>query len=125
MLQIENIIYIYGAICFSLILFNGFTIIVNKGINRRINKKDRRLDNLIYGQIVRMREGLLPDEFHLKKMEGMLHHIGNLRAFEEIMDKVVLEDEKSAKLYLYELYPVMIRLAKYYRKKMWCILHIL
>lgn len=117
MIRVENIIYIYGAICFSLILFNLVTICVNKRRKKELEKKDKNFDNMIHRQIERIKAGVSVEEDHLKKMEQLLHRIGNLVAFEETMDKVLLSNESLGKRYLKEFYPVFIKLSRYYRKK--------
>lgn len=116
-MRIEIIIYIYAAVCMSMIGFNGLTILLNRHRTRQLDKKDRYFEACIRSQIGRMKEDGRIDNRHMNQMERHLRRIGNLLAFEETMDRIMEEDADLGNQYLENIYPVFVRLLGYYRKR--------
>ena len=56
-MRIEVLIYCYGAICVSMILFNCICIFAFKSSERRLNKRSRRFDRTLERQLEHIRQG--------------------------------------------------------------------
>ena len=56
-MKVENLIYVYMAVCVSMILFNCAVICINKRSTKKLAKSDRRLRAEILFQIERLKDG--------------------------------------------------------------------
>lgn len=113
-MKVENLIYVYMAVCVSMILFNCAVICINKRSTKKLAKSDRRLRAEILFQIERLKDGKEVEPDHVVWIVRRLKRIGKLLAFEKTMDALNKEDEKSASAYLGAIYPGFIALAMYY-----------
>lgn len=118
-MRIELLIYCYGAVCLSMILFNCVYILAFRRQKRRIRKDSSRLSKRIAEQIARIRRGEGVEDRHLAYLNRKLVKLKHLRAFDLSLE-ALLEDEAdsvAAEQYLIESRGVMLYLAICYSKK--------
>ncbi len=116
-MKIEFLIFCYGAVCVSMILFNCVCIIVFKNRNRTILKKSHNLNDRIIKQATLIAEGKSVQTEHLSYLNHKLAHTGNLMAFDASLKELFQTDEKTAEQYLYEIHGVFIYLSVKFEKK--------
>ena len=116
-MKIEVLIYIYAGVCAGMIVFNCVTILVNKRRNRKLKKRNRRLEPKIQEQIERIRQGKEVEDEHKKWLFRRLKRIGNLMALDDTLEHFAQENEASLTRYLETVYPVLVQTAEYYKKK--------
>ena len=86
---VEVMIYIYGAICFSMIIFNIVYGILMRRSEPRMNKKIKRLQKKIDVQIENICAGKPVDSKHLNYLEH----------------KLILPQDQEFELYEYDVSP--------------------
>ena len=116
-MRIEVLIYCYGAICVSMILFNCICIFAFKSSERRLNKRSRRFDRTLERQLEHIRQGEPVEEKHQLYLNKKLTRVGRLMAFDESLSKLTREDGVLAEQYLVQIRPVFIHLSMVYLKK--------
>ena len=114
-MRIEMMIYIYGAVCLSMI---GFNILYNLSLKRyepRMEKRSRKIKSLVEIQLNAIREGKSVDPKHLSYLQRSLRRINNLIAFDRIL-KPLCEDghDDAGTKYLVQIRPVILYLAVFY-----------
>ena len=100
-MRIEVLIFAYGAICVSMIVFNCVCIAVFKGNDRRLLKKSGGLDRRIAEQIRLIASGRSVTRQHIQLLNKRLSRVGNLMAFDESVSKLVAKERARAERYLY------------------------
>ena len=114
----EVIIYCYGAICASMLVFNILYNISLKNSEPRLKKRSGRIEERIKKQIEKIESGLNIDESHLDYITKKLRRVINIIAFDTAMKNI--EDSfgsDRAKKYIEQIQPVFLPLALVYFKK--------
>lgn len=112
-MQVEYMIYAYGAICISLIVFN---IIYNLSLRRsesRMERRCRRIRAEMDEQLDRLSRGQPVDEKHLDYLSGKLKRVKNLIAFDRVLQSFPRGDEVS-EAYFQQIQPIVLHLAAIY-----------
>lgn len=116
-MKVEVLIYVYLAICVSMIIFNMVCVLVFRGRERRINKKADRFKDTLHHQFSLIRDGQMPDDRHRRYLFRKLKRTGNLLAFDESLIHLREQDAESASVYMDHVCEVFFRLMDRYRKK--------
>lgn len=116
-MNVELLIYVYGAICVSMIVFNCVCIFTFKRRDDRLDKKSRKLDEQIEIQLKFITEEQSVEESHIRWLNRELSHIGKLMAFDESVAHLRERDEQLLERYLMEIRPVFLYLSVVYLKK--------
>ncbi|WP_297211170.1 HEAT repeat domain-containing protein [uncultured Flavonifractor sp.] len=117
-MRIEVMIYIYGAICLSMILFNVVYSLLLRGSKPRLDRRSRKLEGMVQLQLERLRRGEHVEEGHQIRMQRKLRHLKNLMAFDQTLRPLVQEEKDSAiHSYLVELQPTILYLALVYIRR--------
>ena len=84
----EVLLYGYGAVCLSMLVFNIVNSMVMKKQEMRLERKCRILAGQVESQLERIREGGSVDEKHIRYLSWKLSHIKNLVAFDHVMEEM-------------------------------------
>lgn len=116
-MKIEVMIYVYIFICVGMICFN----IVYGILSRRREEKILHVSNTFKEEIKNEMEyfkehGKVREE-HKKQLIKKLRVIGNMRAFDMVLEEYSKQDIETVRIYLVELDDVFIELTSSYHKK--------
>lgn len=117
-MKIESLIYIYGAVCVSMILFNIIYSLLIKHSRPQLVKRCRALENQILPQIERLRKGEAVEKKHLSNLECSMRRIKNLMAYDCVLKSTIWNGRENLKaLYLFQIQPALLYLALFYQKR--------
>ncbi len=117
-MKIETMIYIYGSVCVSMIVFNIIYTLVLKGSDPRLKKRCEKLSALIHAQLYNIEQGESPDQAHFSWLSRKMKRLDNLIAFDRVLDALCREaDKKAVYEYLFRIQPVILYLAVIYEKR--------
>ena len=117
---VELMIYMYGAVCAAMIIFNIVYNFISKSQRPRLNRRAKKLTDRIKPQLERLKDGKRLEQEHLDWLFKKLKRIGWLLALESVLDSAWLEDSELYELrehtdsYLIAIQPVMLYLAGEY-----------
>lgn len=115
---VEVMIYIYGAICVSMIAFNVGYAMVLRGSGPRQAHRTLLFRHQIQSQLERLAQGRAIEERHLYVLQKKLAHVGQLSAYEQALhDLAELRKGPLFQQYLVQIQPVMLHLALRYRNR--------
>lgn len=114
----EVLLYGYGIICLSMIVFNLIYEIVMRSNDDRIIRRSRQFEDLVSEELGRISQGQPLNFRHIELLQRRLSRISNLRAFDQTLERCLADrDDESARAYLEQLQPVILHLAMVYRKR--------
>lgn len=116
-MSIEIMIYAYLFVCVSMILFNIVTAIIFKRKAIRTLRISKKFHFMVETQMSKIRSGQSCDAVHKTYMRKKLKKIGNMIAFDKMLETTYIEHPESVKQYLSELEEVFIALTADYCKK--------
>ena len=116
-MSIETLLYAYLFICSGMILFNIVTAIVLKHRDRRTVQVSGRFLRQIRRQIQRLAEGQPVEERHKKYLTRSLNRVGNMIAFDKMLEQLYRENPQQAADYLSQLGGVIVYLTMRYGRK--------
>ena len=100
-MRIESMIYIYGAVCLSMILFNVVYNLLLNSSRLRLERRCGAVRVRLLPQLIRLRQGLGVEEKHLVYLEHALRREKNLMAFDQVLkDLLQRGDEELETAYL-------------------------
>ncbi len=117
-MQIEVIIYIYGAVCLCMIAFNIVYNLAMKRSKPRLEKRCRKLQKQVDKQLDVIRRGSCVEQRHLRYLQRRLRRVRNLMAFDRVLKPLC--DKKQDGIgtaYLSQLQPVVLYLAVLYLRR--------
>lgn len=113
-MKIELMLYIYLFICVAMILFNIVTAFV-------LNRKDKKTDRVskdfkaeVMVQLTKIKLGEPCELQHKKYLRKKLKKVGNMIAFDKMLEEVYIDDANTVKEYLSQLDSVFIELTVSY-----------
>lgn len=115
-MRIELMLYFYGAVCISMILFNVVYALLLRSSQPRLEKRVRRLTQAVQAQLARLEEGQTVDPAHLTRLRRKLRRVKNLNALDLALRPQMGEDPRL-EAYLTQLQPTLLYLAVVYRKR--------
>lgn len=115
-MRVEFMIYLYGAVCVSMIGFNIVYNLILKFSRPRLERRCRSLQIQVQSQLARLRRGQEVEERHLAYLRRRLRRVNNLFAFVRVLRKM-LQEEPLTKQYLDQIQPVILYLALVYEKR--------
>ena len=117
-MRTEVLLYAYGMICVSMIIFNIIYSMIVNGREPRLERKYKRIMKRIDLQLDGIRDGERVEEKHLRYLERKLSHVSTLLAFDRVMtDLIRTESDAAVGGYLRQIQPVILHLALVYRKR--------
>ncbi len=116
-MSVEVMIYAYLFVCLAMIIFNIVTAIILKQKDKKTVKISENFSNRVKLQLERVKVGEPCDENHKQYMQKRLKKVGNMVAFDKMLEAAYLDDPETVKKYLYELDSVFIFLCGVYNGK--------
>lgn len=116
-MNIEVLIYCYGAVCLSMIAFNCICIFAFRHREQKTWQKSRRLEEAIKQQIVLVEAGKPIAHKHIVYLEKSLSRVGNLLAFDAALEALKNKRPEVAEQYLQAVNEVFFYLMLQYRHK--------
>lgn len=113
-MNIEIMIYVYLIVCLSMIVFNIVTIFVLKRRDHRTVRVSEHFRDRVQLQLERLRNNDHCDAAHKKYLTRKLKSVGNMIAFDTMLEVAYLRDAALVKQYLSELDSVFIALCRHY-----------
>ena len=107
-------IYIYVAICISMIAFNCVYVFIIRHSEERLEKHSYEYDVIIREQLRCIDSGMEVSDEHKKYLCMKLKYTPNLTAFDKTMENLYAENPEKALRYLSEIYSVFIYLTMEY-----------
>lgn len=111
----EFFLYVYGAVCFGVILFNILYDMVMKRSEKRLKKRTDYFDRMISERLYRIKTGKKPDKKFLEYMKKVLSHTEGLMAFDAAL-KQHMKDENIGD-FIKALGSVFVSLAYIYDRR--------
>ena len=117
-MQIEFMIYLYGAVCVSMIGFNLVYALILRSSEPRLSRRSGRLQAETDCQLDRLCRGEDVEERHLRRLQRRLCRLRNLIAFERVLHSLYeRRREPCSQAYLTQLQPCALYLALVYQKR--------
>ena len=115
----EVLLYLYGAVSLSMIVFNIIYNLILNEKDRRLTSVENRFVKKMEEQLERLDRGEAAEEKHFQKLVKKLSRVGNLNAFDKML-RDHLEpraSEPAVQKYMHELQNVFLQLAVVYRDR--------
>lgn len=114
----EVLLYGYGIICLSMIVFNVIYGLVMRGSEARLFRRSRSFEEAVEGQLRGLGDGQPVEERHIKWLQRRLARIGNLTAFDQMLERYLAHGgDAQVREYLAHMQPVILHLAAVYQKR--------
>lgn len=114
----EMLLYGYGLVCMSMLVFNIVYLFGLKKKNRRLEKSQDRFAVKVSRQLERIQEDQPVENRHLSYLRRRLTHVGNLIAFDKLLtERLEGKDNAAAAEYLRQIQPLILYLAVVYRER--------
>lgn len=115
----EFILYAYGIVCISMIIFNLTYNVVLNSSGRRFERAGRRFEGAVKWQLSRIRDGQEVEQKHIAWLYRRLLRVNKLLVFDHAMDELlpVQSGDSAVQEYLRGLEPVFLRLALEYERR--------
>lgn len=115
---VEIMIYLYGAVCVSMIVFNVVYALILRGSEPRLAQRAKGMEAEILPQLERLQQGEAVEEAHLKRLRRRLRRVKNLIAFDRALRPLVQDGtHPHFQTYLAQLQPSILYLAVIYQKR--------
>lgn len=115
-MNIENLIFIYGAVCLSMIVFNCVYAVCLKRREPTLQKHYEHLEKEVSPQLERIRNAESVDPDHIKYLQKKLRNSNWLLAYEQVIQSFSKADSKTSCQYLQQIEPALLYLAVFYSK---------
>lgn len=116
-MKVEMMIYIYIAICVSMILYNIVYVFILRRRERKLSENGEYFRKSILEQIERIENGKGVSESHKKHLCRTLCKIWGITAFDKALESVFEKNPEQAEKYLIETYSVFEYLTSEYISK--------
>jgi len=116
-MKIEIMIYIYIAICVSMILYNIIYVFILKHRERSLVYDSEKLKKILYAQIDILKKGEEINEKHKKFLLRELDKTSGVTAFDKAFEEVFESEPEFAPKYLVDTFPVFEALTHRYINK--------
>ncbi len=113
---IEWILYLYGAVCLSMIVFNVVYALLLRGSKPRLERRAQKLQEAANRQLKRLQRGEPVDGRYLQDLQRKLCRIKNLMAYERAL-RALQSDTPWFCAYITQLQPCFLYLAFIYKKR--------
>lgn len=116
---VELMIYFYGAVCLSMIVFNVAYAMALRSSQPRMERRKRRLAGAVETQLRRLGQGKPLERRHLSTLQRRLRRVNSLTAFDQVLRPLFArqaEDPRVAE-YLTQLQPCILALALVYQRR--------
>ncbi len=116
-MRVEVMLYVYLFVCAAMIVFNIVTAILFRKSERKTAKVSRRLRERVMFQLKAMDSYSCVDKQHKRFLCRKLRKVGNMIAFDKMLEAEYINDPEKIRRYLLSLDDVFIYLMAYYAKQ--------
>ncbi len=116
-MKIEIMIYVYIAICVSMIAYNIVYVFILRHREKALVSDSERFENLIYEQLRHIEDGMEIDEKHKKHLRYALQRTSCITAFDKALERIYKDTPESCEKYLAQMYSVFEYLTYKYISK--------
>ena len=109
-MNVESLLYIYLFVCAGMIVFNIVTAILLRKKDRKIAKVSEGFRRSVVLQLDRVRNGLEVEPVHKQYLARKLKRVGNMIAFDTMLEEMYIDNSLCARKYLSELGGVFVSL---------------
>lgn len=114
---IEYVLYFYGAVCLSMIVFNSVYICLLRGRQPRLERRTERFAAAARGQLERLERGEDLDAHYLASLGRSLRRVGCLIAFDRALRRLLEPDSQLGSEFIGALQPCILELAFVYNRR--------
>ena len=115
---IEYMLYFYGAVCLSMIMFNVAYAVFLRRSEPRMKRRTQALSLLTDRQLKRLELGKPVEERYLRYLQRKLRHVKNLIAFDHVLRALSSRySVPGVQSYFAQLQPCILSLSLVYRKR--------
>lgn len=115
---IEYMLYFYGAVCLSMIMFNVAYAVFLRRSEPRMKRRTQALNLLTDRQLKRLELGKPVEERYLRYLQRKLRHVKNLIAFDHVLRALSSRySVPGVQSYFAQLQPCILSLSLVYRKR--------
>ena len=116
-MKVEIMLYIYLFVCAAMIVFNIITAILFRRSERKTEKVSRNLNKRVLSQLKATENGNEIDNSHKIYLSKKLRKIGNMLAFDKMLEAEYIKNPNEIRAYLHGLDGVFVSLMMYYSKR--------
>lgn len=116
-MRVEIMLYIYLFVCAAMIIFNIVSAILFKHGEKKKEKVSRNLRKYVLSQLEAVKNGCTVEENHKIYLSKKLKKIGNMTAFDKMLETEYIKNPKEIRDYLHCLDGVFVSLMMYYSKR--------
>lgn len=116
-MRVEIMLYIYLFVCAAMIIFNIVTAVLFKRSERKTDKVSRNLKEQVLAQLKAAENGGSVDKKHKVYLSKKLRKIGNMVAFDKMLEAEYVNSPDEIRNYLHDLDSVFVSLMVYYTKR--------
>ena len=116
-MKVEIMIYFYGAVCASMIVFNLVYNLLLKGNEPRMQRRCVKIKAQLDRQISLLQAGKNIEHAHLDYLCRYLCHVNHLMAFHQALQKQFQQDSELYQEYLRQIRPAILYAATIYQDK--------
>ena len=114
---VEYMLYFYGAVCCSMILFNVAYAVLLRGNDSRMKRRSQRFREAAERQLRRLEGGERLGEGYLRRLRRKLRRVRNLIAFDQALRALSRDGGACFQEYLAQIQPCLLYLAFVYGKR--------
>lgn len=116
-MKIEIMIYIYIAICVSMICYNIVYVFVLKHREKALFSDSKRMEQVIWEQLELIKSGDEVTSAHKKFLIKSLQRTAYITAFDKALENIFKDEPELCESYLMQVYPVFENLTHKYISK--------
>lgn len=114
----QTFLYVYGAVCLSMIVFNIVYGLLLRGSETRMEKRCQHMREMVEQQLGLIRQGYTVSDRHLERLQRRLRHVNDLIAFDRVLASLCSDtDDTAVRDYLQQIQPVILFLAVHYLRR--------
>ncbi len=116
-MKIEIMIYVYIAICISMILYNIIYAFILKRREKALVSNSERFEKIISNEVEKIKKGESVPEKHKEFLRKKLDKTAGLTSFDKALEKVYEKESEAVQKYLVETFSVFEYLTHCYISK--------
>ena len=116
-MNVEVMIYVYIAICVSMILYNIIYVFILRHREKSLESNSEKFERVICDQLEKIRNGKDVSEHHKKMLCKKLDRLSGITAFDKALEKLYEQDREIVEIYLFEIFSVFEYLTHSYISK--------
>lgn len=116
-MKVEVMIYLYGAVCVGMIVFNILYNLLLRGSDARMERRCGKFQNEISRQLTRLRADQEVEPVHIRMLQNKLCHVNNLMAFHRALQEDMARDREVCQRYMRQIRRTILYIAFAYRQK--------